>query len=357
MRRLDSLILFEKTNKHKIYESIEYFLDQFEEAWNMVGKLELDKKFSEAKNIVIAGMGGSALGGRIVDSLIPDRARVPIEVFTEFKLPYYANKKTLVILSSYSGNTQETLSVANEAINKNCKIIGISTGGKLTELLERQNLAHIKFDPKENPSNQPRMSLGYSISFIIALLSKLEFIHMSEDEINISLQDAKSFCLDFGFKNKSDKNLAKNIAFKLKGKIPVLVGSEHLIGSLHAVKNMMNESSKTFALLFDLPEANHHLMEGLKNPFEGVRNLKFLFFESELYTPDVFKRYSLTKKVVRKNSINAISYKLQSTKRLTQIFETLLLGEFLSFYLSMLYAVDPSTIPWVDYFKKQLLKN
>jgi glucose/mannose-6-phosphate isomerase len=116
MINLDNQAEIEKFDKGKILASIRLLPDQMEQAWEEVKKLEIPKACFLANNVVIAGMGGSALGGRIVDSLIADRARIPIEVFTQYDLPNYVNEKTLVIANSYSGNTEETVSMAKQAI-------------------------------------------------------------------------------------------------------------------------------------------------------------------------------------------------------------------------------------------------
>lgn len=354
MTNIDLVDEIRALDKSNLLGSIIALPDQVEDTWNKMVKNEIPTECSLCKNVVVSGMGGSALGGRIVDSLITDRARTPIEVFTEFKLPNYVNKDTLVILSSYSGNTEETLSAGHEALNRGATIFGIATDGKLKEFLEQNNLKSFIIDPKFNPSNQPRMGLGYSIATVLAILAKCEFINLLDTEVTEAITTTREFITEFGVENPTEKNIAKSIATKFKGKIPVLFASEHLLGISHAFKNQLNENSKTFSLLFDIPEANHHLMEGLRNPAEAKSFFQFLFFESELYSKEVQRRYPVTKEVVEKNEVSLASYNLRSKKKLNQIFEVLALGSFVSFYLSMLYGLDPTPIPWVDYFKKQL---
>jgi glucose/mannose-6-phosphate isomerase len=160
--------------------------------------------------------------------------------------------------------------------------------------------------------------------------------------------------IDFDVDVLEPNNLAKLTAIKLKGRIPVLVASEHLVGSAHAMKNQINEGAKTFSVLFDLPELNHHLLEGLRNPAQAKEYFYFLLFESELYTPRVSKRYPLTKEVIEKNEVEATIIKLTGKNKLNQAFELLAFGEYVALYLAILYGLDPSPIPWVDYFKEKL---
>ncbi len=357
MRNLDSEKEIKDFDKGKVLESVRRLPAQVEQAWAEINKLKFPKACSLAKNVVIAGMGGSALGGRIIDSLVPFRARAPIEIFTEYHLPNYVNKDTLVIASSYSGNTEETISATREALKKGAQIFGITTGGKLGELLKKENLPSYIYTPKENPAKQPRLALGYSVMATMAILARCGFIILSQDEIKSAVSTLEEFIKEFDSHVPEDKNLAKRMAVKLKGKIPILVASEHLVGALHAFKNQLNEGSKTFSVSFDIPELNHHLMEGLRNPAMAKEYLYFLFFESKLYSSRIQKRYPITREVVEKNEIDYSVYQLRSSKKIQQIFEALSFGSFVHFYLAFLYGVDPLKVPWVDYFKEKLAKG
>ena len=337
-----------------VLDSIRKLPDQVEQAWKEVKLLPTPKECSLAKNVVIAGMGGSALGGRIIDSLIPERARTPIEVFTQFHIPKYVNKDTLVIISSYSGNTEETISDFYEALNKNAQIFGITTGGKLAELFKQNNIPSYIFEPKENPSGQPRFGLGYSVAGILALLSRCEFIFTLDEEMEKCVEEIRKLTKDFDVTKPQNSNLAKSIALKIYNTIPIIVASEHLLGSAHSFKNQINETAKSFSSLFDIPELNHHLMEGLKYPSKSKELLNFIFIESKLYSANVIKRYPITMDVVGKNSINYFKYTASLETKMMQVFEIMILGSFVSFYLALLYGADPKSIPWVDYFKEKL---
>jgi glucose/mannose-6-phosphate isomerase len=349
---LNSLSDIQKLDKQNVLGSIQKLPDQITDVWTHFKSTQIPSSCKLAKNVVISGMGGSALGGRIADSLLVEKAKVPIEVFTEFRLPNYVNKDTLVILSSYSGNTQETLESANEAFARGATIFGITTGGKLEQWLSENSLNSYIFNPQHNPSNQPRMALGYSIFSILAVLSECGFINIVDSEIDEAVESAKKAVAEFDVSVVDNK--AKQVAQSFLNKIPVLVSSEHLFGISHAFKNQLNENAKTFACLFDLPELNHHLMEGLMHPQSNKDSLQFLFFESDYYTKEVIERYPLTKEVVEKQNISSLTHRLTATKKLAQITETLVFGSYVAFYLSMLYGIDPAPIPWVDYFKEKL---
>ncbi len=349
---LDDLAQIAKLDKGNILSSIEHLPEQIEDAWVSIKNLEIPEDYTRVKNIVVAGMGGSALGGRIVYYLEFKNLRTPIEVTTNYHLPNYVNEDSLVILSSYSGNTEETISSATDALKRRAKIVGIATGGKLVELLKGKPVYLI--DPRNNPSGQPRMGLGYSISSILALLSKLNFISVSAEDIKKAEEATEKFVKEFGVRTHTDSNHAKKLALKLSRKLPVLISSEHLVGSTHAFKNQLNENSKTFSMHFEISELNHHLMEGLKYPAKSKEILHFLFIRSKNYYERILKRYPITEDVIKQNGFVFDSYETQSQKRNEEVFEILVLGSYISFYMAILHGIDPSPIPWVDYFKKKM---
>ena len=264
------------------------------------------------------------------------------------------NRDTLVILSSYSGNTEETMSCAHDAIKRNAKIFGITTGGQMADFLKKEKKDAYIFEPTFNPSKMPRLSIGYSIFALLAFLNKTNFITLTDDEIETGLEALTAFIKEFGPRTKQEDNLAKKLALNLQNKIPVIVSSEHLIGVSHVFKNQLNETSKTYSNSFALPELNHHLLEGLKLPPKSKEVLHFLFLYSKLYSDRVVKRYPITQEVVKKNSVSHSQYSLRSETKFEQVLEILCLGSFISFYLAKLSGVDPSEIPWVDYFKEKL---
>ncbi len=354
MNSLDSIEEFKEFDQKGVLSSIKMLPQQANQAWSEIGELKFSKTLSTAKNIVVCGMGGSALGGRVVDSLVEKKIRAPIEIFTQYFVPNYVNSDTLVILSSYSGNTEEALSCAHDAVKRNAKIFGITTGGKMADFLKKEHKDAYIYDPTFNPSGMPRLSIGYSIFSVLAFLNKTSFITLNEDELKTAVDTLSLFIKEFGPRNKEEKNLAKMLARKLQNKIPVIVSSEHLLGVSHVFKNQLNETAKTYSNLFDLPELNHHLLEGLKLPAKSKDVLSFLFLYSKLYTDRVVKRYPITQAVVEQNSVPYNQYSLRSDTKIDQILEVLCLGSFISYYLAKLSGVDPSEIPWVDYFKKKL---
>jgi len=332
-----------KLDKADLLGSIALLGQQCEQTWQEVKKIKIPANYHQVENIVVSGMGGSALGGHIIRSVFSGELKVPIEVVRGYSLPAYVGPKTLLILSSYSGDTEETLAAAKEGQKRKTKIMGLATGGKLSDFLRRNNYPAYIFKPNHNPSGQPRMGLGYSILGQLGLLRQCGLLKIDEKEISRTIEL-------LGRKN----NAAKNLAEKLKNKTPVIAASEFLLGNAHALANQINENAKCFAAYFELPELNHHLMEGLKNPAANRKNLVFLLINSGLYAPRNQARYKILKTVLAKNKINFLEYRPTAKTKFQQSWETLLLGSYLSFYLAMSYNLDPSPVPWVNFFKKEL---
>lgn len=323
--------------------SVEMFLDQCEQIWQEAKGLEFPKEFKDCQNIVLCGMGGSAYGGYVASSLFKDQLKVPLLSNNDYSLPAFANSNTLAILSSYSGTTEEVLSCQKEALEKNLKIIGIASGGELGEFLKTNN--GLVFDPKFNPSGQPRLGMGYMVLGIVAILNKLGLINISDEEVSQAISEVRA-------DQEEIKKQAQDLAGKINGFIPVVISAEFLSGNAHIISNQFNETAKSFSDFSLLSELNHHLMEGLKNPPD--KKLFILFLSSDLYSDRMKRRVELTKDVVGKNSVLFDEYQTGGSTRLSQVLNELSFGGYLTYYLAMLYGQDPSLIPWVDYFKEQL---
>ena len=338
-----------------ILDTIKLYPKQLEQSWDEVSKIELPSGYKDIQNVVFSGMGGSALGARMTDAFITEnRLQVPFEIFTEFHIPDYADHSTLAIISSYSGSTEETLNSLKMARQKKCKIFGITTGGKLAKFIEREKIPAYIFDPINNPSGQPRMSLGYASGAVLSILTRLGLAHIAEADIGETIEVMFSVIKELDENVPEHNNIAKNFVKKINGKAPVIVASEHLLGSAHALKNQFNESAKTYAMLFDLPELNHHLMEGLSHPQQLKKLIHFVFITSDLYPERVKVRYPLTADVVKKNGVDYDIYHASAHTKLSQVYEVLVFGSFVVYYLTKSLGINPMMIPWVDYFKQKL---
>lgn len=325
--------------------SVEMFTDQCEQIWQEAKELEFPKEYQDCQNIVLCGMGGSAYGGYVVSGLFKDQLKVPLLSNNDYHLPAFANSNTLAILSSYSGTTEEILSCQKEALEKGLKITGIASGGELAEFLKTNN--GLIFEPKFNPSGQPRLGMGYMVVGMMGILNQLGMINISDEQISQAISEVRQG-------QEEIKKKAQDLAKKIKTFIPVIISAEFLSGNAHIIRNQFNETSKSFSSFSLLSELNHHLMEGLKNPLD--KKLFILFIDSDLYSDRMKRRVELTKDVVSKNNVSYDEYKPTGSTELSQVLNALSFGAYITLYLAFLYGQDPSVIPWVDYFKRELEK-
>ncbi|HRY63016.1 MAG TPA: bifunctional phosphoglucose/phosphomannose isomerase [Patescibacteria group bacterium] len=356
MHTLDNLARLGQLDKSNMLESIALLPQQIEQAWSETQKLKIPAHYKKVNKVVINGMGGSGLGTHLIRSIYFKELKLPVGNIHSYDLPGLVDKNTLYIISSYSGTTKEPLATIKEAQRRGAKILGITTGGELAELIRSQRIPGYVFNPEYNICNQPRMGLGYSIVGLLGLLNKCGVIKTAAQEIKSAITMLTRLNEEYSPRNSFDKNSAKQIAADLQGKIPVIIASEFLSGNAHVLANQLNENAKNFSAYFLISELNHHLLEGLAHPVSNHKNLHFLFLESNLYHPRNKKRYAITKEIVSQNKVSYSSFTVPGASELEQSFTTLLFSSYLSFYLAILNDLDPSAIPYVDYFKKQLAK-
>lgn len=352
---LDSREAIAKLDKSNMLGSVEALHKQLTHAWEDTEKLSFTPK-AEIEEIVLAGMGGSALGADVIKHLYKDQLTVPFDIIRDYTLPKYVGPQTLVILASYSGTTEEVLAAAEEAKTANAQIMVIAAGGKLIELAEENNWTHYKIEPTHNPSNQPRMAIGYAVFGTICLLSKAGLLSLTREEVDQVSETIRKTVEASGVDVPQDTNPAKLLAYTAFDKRPIYVVAGFLEGAGHVVANQTNENAKAYADYKVIPELNHHLMEGLRFPASNSSTHVFVFINSDLYHKRATVRLRLTQQIVEDNDIETMMIQLRSTTKLEQVFETIALVGFASFYLAMLEGIDPSPIPWVDKFKDELGK-
>lgn len=353
---LNNLAEIKKLDSQNMLGSLESLGYQVEEIQGNAQKLKLPAAYKNVKNIVVLGMGGSTLGAHVIKSLFWGELKVPLEIINGYHIPRFVDAKTLVIASSYSGTTEEPIAALKEAEKCKAKLMIITSGGTLAELAKRKKIPALVFTTKNNPCGSPRMGLGYSIIGQMILFSKAGLLPVSAADLDAFQRTLGKYQQQFGVRAPADKNLAKQIALQTRGKSVWYAGAEHLSGNAHIAANQMNENAKRFAGFFLIPELNHHLMEGMLQPKSNKDALLFVLIESGLYDKRVQKRFEITKNILGKNGIPHMSYVCQEKTKLGQMGELLLLSSYTSYYSALLEGIDPTAIPFVDFFKEQLDK-
>jgi glucose/mannose-6-phosphate isomerase len=310
-----------------------------------IGKYKLKYKV-QISHVMICGMGGSAVSGDYIKTYFEKSLTTPFTVQRNYYLPKYVDSSSLVIVISYSGNTEETISSLISAIKSGCPIVFIGTGGKIGEFCSKTGIPFFKI-----PSGyQPRASFPLLLFPILKILKLMKIIQFKDSILTEIIEQLKTLRMAFMVQQEGEKNYSKTIALKLFNKIPI-IWSSHLCVA-NRFKNQINENSKQLALAEELPEFNHNHIIG----FEGLsRDNPYIIvayrFPSE--HPNVSLRYEISKGIIE-NKVEIIELKIQNGDLLTQLVNATYIGDYISMYLAILNGKDPSTVESIDFLKKEL---
>jgi len=357
MKNLDDSQAMQLLDPKNVLGSTGMYADQCEQAWKESSQIVFPDAYKQVQNVVVCGMGGSRFTPRMVKEVFRDRISVPYEIVEDYTLPSYVNEHSLVILSSFSGTTDEIYSCGLDAQKRGAKITGIVKGGKIAEFLKTNGYPAYIFDTPFNPCGQPRIGGGYLLMGHAGLLSALGLLKIDAKEVAEAISFARDVSKRCDVSVPQGTNPAKLLAWTLFDSHPFIITSEFLRGFGNGFANQINETAKMISDYRYIPELNHHLMEGLKHPETLHQSGLFVFFKSDLYSPNVLKRYAITKNVVDKQGVRTHTVTLTGKTKLAQLLESCVLGGFTTFYMAMLYDTDPVAIPWVDYFKAELAKS
>lgn len=334
--------------------SVQALADQFQDAWASKSKLSFPEGYSNAANIVVSGMGGSALGTHIVEAAFANQLTVPVRRVQNYDLPAFINNKTLLILSSYSGTTEETIEAYTQGKKRGAMMLVLSTGGHLSDMAQADGVPVVTMQPNHNPSGQPRSAVGYSVGTQLAIFSTLGYLNITDDEMQRALAEVRTTAQFWSPEITDDRNIPAQLTQHLHNKVALLMSGPELFGATHTVNNQINETGKNFCVHFEIPELNHHLLEGLGFPKQNPQNLAALLIDWSGYRPENRIRIQVTQDVLNKVSIHNTLYSVRASTPLSAVIELLQLGAYISYYLGIANGVNPTPVPWVDYFKNQL---
>lgn len=348
---LDNEKLFNDIDKEGMLDAIRGLPDQLLKAWKTAEAQPLPaaRNFSR---ILVAGMGGSAIGADILSAYAFSLCEVPFYVMRGYQLPAWASgPDVLVICSSHSGNTEETLAVFEESLEKNCTTMTISTGGKLFDQAKKNGVTAWTFEH----IGQPRAAVGFSFGLLLNLFSRLALIPEQAKELQQAVAEMKSLMTDIDAEIPTVKNLAKRIAKQAAERVPVVFGAENLEPVARRWKTQINENAKALAQFEFIPEADHNTLAGVVKPEALLDKTYAIFLTSSRYHARNQKRFEFTAKEFVDFGICTDKVICNGNTELAEIWNTILLGDFISFYMGMIYEVDPTPVEALQNFKKALV--
>ena len=333
-----------------MYSLVKKFPEQVEEAIS-IGKATTARVSGRTiQNIVLCGLGGSAIGGDLLKSYLARELKVPFLVNRHYTLPGFVGKNSLVIISSYSGNTEETLSAFKEAEKRGAKILCISSGGEVGKIAKRKKTPIIKI-PGGLP---PRAALGYSVFPLLITLRKLGLIKNKSSEISETIALLKQKSDEYGNPD-SASNRAFQLAEQLRGRLGIVYSSTERFDAVATRwRGQMAENSKSLMFGHVLPEMNHNELVGWKALPEQMREIQVVFLRDKDDHPRVRVRMDITRGIIAEHTQHITELWSEGTSSLARMFSLVYLGDWVSFYLAILNGIDPTPVKVIDYLKNEL---
>ncbi len=319
-------------------------------AWQMGLHLALPK-WDNITRVLICGMGGSAIGADMAATYASYKGCVPVMVHRDYNLPEWVKgAETLVIASSHSGNTEETLSSFHEAGKRGCRRMAVCTGGKLAELADAEGAPVWRFKHE----GQPRAAVPYSFGLLLAALTQLNIIPNPEDEISEAWKVMEKQRDELSPSVPVFKNPAKRQAGQWMNRWVMVLGSDYLVPIARRWKGQISELAKAWAQFEALPEADHNTLAGVFNPETILMQTTVMFLQAESNHPRNTLRAKLTRGMMLEQGMGTDVYMAPGHSALAQMWSALQFGDYAAYYLAMLYGVDPTPIPTLVALKESL---
>jgi len=336
---LDDITSFKLLDPHNMLGEIDNLPGQLQSAWELGQQQPLPDSRGITR-ILISGMGGSAIGADLLAATIAPDCQIPVIIQRDYDLPAWAHgPQTLVIASSHSGNTEETLAVFEAAIQAKCRLLAVCTGGELEQRATAQHLPVWKF----THAGQPRAAVGFSFGLLLAAFARMGLIPNPEEDLIEALAGMHSQQETLRADVPVVQNPAKRLAGQLVGRWVNVYGSGFLAPVARRWKCQVNEIAKAGAGFEFLPEADHNALAGLENP-EILTQTMTLFLRAPSDHPRNHLRADLTRHAFMVAGLNTDVYNANGASRLAHLWTALHFGDYLAYYLAMAYGMDPTPV-------------
>jgi glucose/mannose-6-phosphate isomerase len=345
---LDDLEYFKKLDSLNMLAEIDGLPDQLQQAWDL-GFTQPLPKLDGIRTIVLSGMGGSAIGAELIAGSVFSSIRIPIIVHRDYGLPAFAQgQQTLVVCSSHSGDTEETLDSFESALENGCSVVAICTGGELAKRAGEKNVPVWRF----SHNGQPRAAVGFSFGLLLSLFARLQLIPDPAKDLAEAVSAMKKSQEHLRAEVPAANNPAKRYAGQLVGRWVTVMGSGILAPVARRWKGQVNEIAKAGANFDLLPEANHTTLAGIINPAEMLNSSTMtMFLNSPSDHPRNKLRSVFTRQIFMVEGLNTDAVDARGESPLAHIWTLILFGDYMAYYLAMAYGVDPTPVEALVNFK------
>ena len=348
---LDDASTFARIDPQDMLAQIDSLPDQLQAAWRLGSDLPLPG-WQGIHQVIIAGLGGSAIGGDLLSAYIEPSCRVPVLLHRDYGLPAWGRgAETLVIASSHSGNTEETLSAFEVAVDQGCRTLAVSTGGELAKMAQKAGVPWWRFEHH----SQPRAAVGFSFGLLLAALTRLELVPDASKAIQDTVALMKAQQSHLVAEVPVAKNPAKRIAGQLMGRWVTVFGAGVLGPVARRWKCQVNELAKAWSQFDLLPEGDHNSLAGTMFPQEILPRMMALFLRGPADHPRHRLRLDLTRKALMLEGINTDFIDAQGDRPLMNQWTMLHFGDYTAYYLAVAYGVDPTPVEALQAFKREML--
>ncbi len=326
--------------------------DQFQNSLGL--KFDFIEQYKKVyRNVVVTGLGGSAIGGDILRNYAAKQASIPVVVNRDYNLPAFVGPDTLVFAVSYSGNTEETLEAYQKAVNRGADVIVLSSGGKLSEYARRDNKAVIQV-----PTGfVPRAAAAWLFAPVVLLLGQMGILSGIEDEIKETVEILKQLRESLNPTLDVPINIARVIAGKTRGNFPVIWGTTGVSEvAAQRWKAQINENAKSPAYYNVFPELNHNEIVGFEVPQDLLRRQVYIILRDNGDNERIKKRIEISKTIIKDQVKHIIEVSSRGESYLARVFSLIYVGDYASVYLALEYGINPTPVKMIDYLKEQLAK-
>jgi glucose/mannose-6-phosphate isomerase len=324
---------------------------QLAQARHVAAAFEPSERLRDVDAVIVLAMGGSAIGAELVAAAAGDRLRVPLLVHRDYGLPAGAGPRTLIVASSHSGETAETLSGYDEARRRDLPIVVVTTGGRLAADAGASGVPTLRY----RPGGQPRAAIGFGTGLVHELLAKLDLV-AGPDPIGPVVASLEATLERLGPSVETDANPAKQLAWAMFGRIPLVYGHGLMAAVAHRWKTQLNENAKAWASWEPMPEANHNAIEGSLNP----RELSDALYVLEVRDPDeptaIAERYRVVEELLGERATNRSTVWAEGPSPLAKVLGAVAHGDLVSVYLAILYQTDPTPVTLLAMLKERLAR-
>ena len=351
MSNLDDATVYRRLDPSAMRDRIRELPGECLKAWQQALAFEVPQGYAGADRIVVLGMGGSAIGGDLLSSLCALEAKAPpVSVCRDYNLPLSVNEKTLVVASSYSGMTEETLSAFKQALVTPAKKLVLTTGGELKRLAERNGVPVFTI----SYAAQPRAALAHGFFPLLAVCQKLGLVSDKSADVAVMARVLEELQRTIDEGCPLSRNPAKQLATRLSGQVVVVYGAGFLSSVAERWKTQINENGKAWAFYEVFSELNHNAVVGYQFPADLAGRFFVVMLRSPLLHPRTLIRYKLTAEIVSQAKVSHETLDARGENALAQMMSLVLFGDWVSYYLAILNETDPTPVKVIEGLKKHL---